>query len=140
MLEHTLSEEEHSQIVQTIEMFEVITQTQPDDYQSLEILKEAYQKVGRADDSLKTSRRLAEACFEGGVRRVVHVSSLGASESAPSMYLRSKARGGTTSLIRLVVARGLRPCARTSARRCRSTGLLARAGLFVLGVLASAGP
>ncbi len=53
MLEHTLSEEEHSQIVQTIEMFEVITQTQPDDYQSLEILKEAYQKVGRADDSLK---------------------------------------------------------------------------------------
>jgi NADH dehydrogenase len=38
-------------------------------------------------------RRLAEACFAGGVRRVVHVSSLGASESAPSMYLRSKARG-----------------------------------------------
>ena len=66
MLEHTLSEEEHSQIVQTIEMFEVITQTQPDDYQSLEILKEAYQKVGRADDSLKTSRRLAEAYFNVG--------------------------------------------------------------------------
>ena len=56
VLEHTLSEEEHSQIVQTIEMFEVITQTQPDDYQSLEILKEAYQKVGRAEDSLKASR------------------------------------------------------------------------------------
>lgn len=66
MLEHTLSEEEHSQIVQTIEMFEVITQTQPDDYQSLEILKEAYQKVGRTDDSLKTSRRLAEAYFNVG--------------------------------------------------------------------------
>ena len=66
MLEHTLSEEEHSQIVQTIEMFEVITQTQPDDYQSLEILKEAYQKVGRAGDSLKTSRRLAEAYFNVG--------------------------------------------------------------------------
>ena len=33
-----------SQIVQTIEMFEVITQTQPDDYQSLEILKEALSK------------------------------------------------------------------------------------------------
>ncbi|MEA2885374.1 MAG: hypothetical protein QOH32_4649, partial [Bradyrhizobium sp.] len=27
--------------MQTIEMFEVILQTQPDDYQSLEILKEA---------------------------------------------------------------------------------------------------
>jgi len=66
VLEHTLSEEEHSQIVQTIEMFEVITQTQPDDYQSLEILKEAYQKVGRGPDSLKTSRRLAEAYFNVG--------------------------------------------------------------------------
>jgi hypothetical protein len=66
VLEHTLSEEEHSQIVQTIEMFEVITQTQPDDYQSLEILKEAYQKVGRGADSLKTSRRLAEAYFGAG--------------------------------------------------------------------------
>ncbi|HEX8490779.1 MAG TPA: hypothetical protein VF626_07165 [Chthoniobacterales bacterium] len=66
MLEHTLSEEEHSQIVQTIEMFEVILQTQPDDYQSLEILKEAYAKVGRADDALKTSRRLAEAYFNVG--------------------------------------------------------------------------
>ena len=66
MLEHTLSEEEHSQIVQTIEMFEVITQTQPDDYQSLEILKEAYQKVGRADDSFRASRRLAEAYFSSG--------------------------------------------------------------------------
>lgn len=66
MLEHTLSEEEHSQIVQTIEMFEVITQTQPDDYQSLEILKEAYQKVGRKEDSFRTSRRLAEAYFGAG--------------------------------------------------------------------------
>lgn len=66
MLEHTLSEEEHSQIVQTIEMFEVITQTQPDDYQSLEILREAYQKVGRAADSLKTSHRLTEAYFSAG--------------------------------------------------------------------------
>jgi len=66
VLEHTLTEEEHSQIVQTIEMFEVILQTQPDDYQSLEILKEAYQKVGRAADSLKTSRRLAEAYFNVG--------------------------------------------------------------------------
>jgi tetratricopeptide (TPR) repeat protein len=66
VLEHTLSEEEHSQIVQTIEMFEVILQTQPDDYQSLEILKEAYAKVGRDADSLKTSRRLAEAYFNVG--------------------------------------------------------------------------
>ena len=33
--------DEQSQLAQTVEMFEVITQTQPQDYQSLEILKEA---------------------------------------------------------------------------------------------------
>ena len=67
MLEHTtLTEEERSQIVQTIEMFEVITQTQPDDYQSLEILKDAYQKVSKPDESLRISRKLAEAYFSVG--------------------------------------------------------------------------
>ena len=66
MLEHTLSAEEHNQILQTIEMFEAITQTQPEDYQSLEILKEAYTKIGRHDDSLKASRKLAEAYFNSG--------------------------------------------------------------------------
>ena len=66
VLEHKLSEEENSQILQTIEMFEVITQTQPDDYQSLEILKEAYFKVGRKEESVKISRRLAEAYFNVG--------------------------------------------------------------------------
>ena len=69
VLEHTSSssqEEERNQIVQTIEMFEVITQTQPDDYQSLEILKDAYGKIGRGDDALKTGRRLAEAYFNAG--------------------------------------------------------------------------
>lgn len=66
MLEHALSAEEHSQILQTIEMFEAITQTQPEDYQSLEILKEAYTKVGRHDDALRTSRKLAEAYFNAG--------------------------------------------------------------------------
>ena len=66
MLEHTLSEEERSQIVQTIEMFEVITQTQPDDYQSLEILKEGYRKIGRLDESFRVSRRLAEAYYNVG--------------------------------------------------------------------------
>ena len=66
MLEHTLTQEEHNQIVQTIEMFEVIIQTQPDDYQSLEILKDAYQKVKQPDESLRISRRLAEAYFGVG--------------------------------------------------------------------------
>jgi Type II secretion system (T2SS), protein E, N-terminal domain len=66
VLEHTLSEDEHNQIVQTIEMFEAITQTQPDDCGSLEILKEAYGKIGKHDDSLRVSRRLAEAYFGAG--------------------------------------------------------------------------
>jgi tetratricopeptide (TPR) repeat protein len=66
VLGHTLSEDEHSQIVQTIEMFEAITQTQPHDYQSLEILKEAYQKLGRSDEATRTSRKLAEAYFNSG--------------------------------------------------------------------------
>src|SRR6266699_1408972 len=47
-------------------MFEAITQTQPDDYQSLEILREAYQKVGRHEESWRVSRRLAEAYFNVG--------------------------------------------------------------------------
>src|SRR5216117_1446335 len=47
-------------------MFEVITRTQPDDYQSLEILKEAYTKLGRTEDTHRTSRKLAEAYFNVG--------------------------------------------------------------------------
>src|SRR5947199_10838649 len=47
-------------------MFEVITRTQPDDYQSLEILKEAYGKLGSRDDTLRPSRKLAEAYFNVG--------------------------------------------------------------------------
>ena len=37
--------------------------------------------------------RLARACAEHGVQRVVHVSALGADANAPSRYLRSKAAG-----------------------------------------------
>lgn len=66
MLEHTLSEEERSQILQTIDMFEVIAQTQPDDYQSLGILKEAYQKLGNTAEAVRISRRLAEVYFNIG--------------------------------------------------------------------------
>ena len=57
----TLNPGEESQLLQTIEMFEVITQSQPQDYQSLEILKEAYLKLAREDDVINTSRRIAQA-------------------------------------------------------------------------------
>jgi tetratricopeptide (TPR) repeat protein len=66
VLEHPPSPEEQAQILQTIEMFEVITRTQPDDYQSLEILKEAYIKLGRMEETLQTARKLAEAYFNVG--------------------------------------------------------------------------
>ena len=38
-------------------------------------------------------QRLVKACHGAGVKRVVHVSALGASANAPSRYLRSKAAG-----------------------------------------------
>jgi tetratricopeptide (TPR) repeat protein len=57
----TLSSSEEAQLTQTIEMFEVITQSQPQDYQSLEILREAYVKLGREMDVINTSKRIANA-------------------------------------------------------------------------------
>src|SRR2546423_10540486 len=62
----TLSESEEAQLGQTIEMFEVITQSQPQDYQSLEILKEAYSKLGRQKDVVGTSKRIAQAYVHMG--------------------------------------------------------------------------
>lgn len=57
---------EENQLAQTIEMFEVITQSQPLDYQSLEILKEAYSKLRREPDVIRTSKRIAEAYVQLG--------------------------------------------------------------------------
>lgn len=62
----TLSPNEEAQLAQTIEMFEVITQSQPQDYQSLEILKEAYSKLGREKDVIGTSKRIAQAYVQMG--------------------------------------------------------------------------
>jgi tetratricopeptide (TPR) repeat protein len=62
----TLSPSEEAQLAQTIEMFEVITQSQPQDYQSLEILKEAYSKLGRQADVIGTSKRIAQAYVQMG--------------------------------------------------------------------------
>jgi len=62
----TLTPGEEAQLGQTIEMFEVITQSQPHDYQSLEILKEAYSKLGREKDVIGTSKRIAEAYVQMG--------------------------------------------------------------------------
>ena len=62
----TLTTSEEAQLSQTIEMFEVITQSQPQDYQSLEILKEAYSKLNREKDVIQTAKRIAQAYAQSG--------------------------------------------------------------------------
>jgi hypothetical protein len=62
----TLNPGEEAQLQQTIEMFEVIVQSQPMDTQSLEILKEAYTKLGRDQDVVSTSKRIAQAYLQQG--------------------------------------------------------------------------
>jgi tetratricopeptide (TPR) repeat protein len=62
----TFNPGEEAQLRQTIEMFEVITQSQPQDYQSLEILKEAYLKLNMENEVIQTSKRIAEAYVQLG--------------------------------------------------------------------------
>lgn len=62
----TLTPSEEAQLQQTVEMFEAIAQSQPHDYQSLEILKEAYMKLGRDSDLLDASKRIADAYVQLG--------------------------------------------------------------------------
>ncbi len=66
MATQTLNPGEEAQLQQTIEMFEVIVQSQPSDCQSLEILKEAYSKLGREQDVINTSKRIAQAYVQQG--------------------------------------------------------------------------
>jgi hypothetical protein len=66
MMTAPVNTEEQEQILQTIEMFEVIVQSNPGDCQSLEILKEAYWKLGRQTDALNVTRRLADAYMQLG--------------------------------------------------------------------------
>jgi len=62
----TITADEESQLQQTIEMFEVVVQSQPNDCQSLEILKEAYTKLGREEEVISISKRIAQAYRETG--------------------------------------------------------------------------
>jgi hypothetical protein len=61
-----LSSEEQEQILQTIEMFEVITQANPQDCQSMDILKDAYQRVGKLAEALAITRKLADTYVDLG--------------------------------------------------------------------------
>jgi tetratricopeptide (TPR) repeat protein len=62
----SVTNEELDQILQTIEMFEVILQSNPEDCQSMEILKEAYWKLNRQKDALAITRKLADTYFALG--------------------------------------------------------------------------
>ena len=53
----TITPEEHEQILQTIEMFEVIVQANPQDTQSLEILRDAYLRLGQKKEMIATHTR-----------------------------------------------------------------------------------
>jgi len=61
-----LTQEERDELLQTVEMFKAIVQANPDDYQSLEILKEAYWKVGRQSEGLAVTRQLADTYMRLG--------------------------------------------------------------------------
>ncbi len=61
-----ISSEEQEQLQQTIEMFEVIVQASPQDSQSMEILKDAYFKMGKSAEALGISRKLADTYVELG--------------------------------------------------------------------------
>lgn len=54
-------------------------------------------------------QKIARACTATGVKRLVHLSSLGAAMDAPSMYQRSKARGETVVRESGLAATILRP-------------------------------
>ena len=62
----SLTSEEQEQLQQTVEMFEVITQANPQDTQSMEILKEAHAKLGQRPQALTVARRLAESHIQLG--------------------------------------------------------------------------
>ncbi|MDD2710327.1 MAG: hypothetical protein PHV34_20280 [Verrucomicrobiae bacterium] len=60
------SKEEQEQLLQTVQMFEVIVETSPNDVQSLEILKEAYLNLGQEASSIKTAKRIAKVYADMG--------------------------------------------------------------------------
>ena len=120
VLEHTLSEEEHSQIVQTIEMFEVITQTQPDDYQSLEILKEAYRKIGQARRVVADLAPAGRGLFQ---RRFLHAR---ACRNAKSFCSRNRTRPDILAMLGEIETR-LQASGQAIANAGAKTGLIATA-------------
>ena len=79
----TISNEEQEQLLQTIEMFEVITQANPQDCQSMEILKDALYRVGKPQESLMIARKLADTYVELGQYSAAMLEYEGILQKAP---------------------------------------------------------
>ncbi len=62
-----LTPQEKRQLEATAETFEGLVKQIPNDYQALEILKEAYERLGRPEDVLRVSKQLAAALEENGM-------------------------------------------------------------------------
>lgn len=75
--------DEQEQLLQTIEMFEVIIQANPDDYQSLDLLREAYAKLGRHDDVRRITLLKAAACLRLGQLDAAHAAVCALQASDP---------------------------------------------------------
>ncbi len=76
-------QEEREQILQTVEMFEGLVQANPQDCQSLEILKEAYQRLGLLDETLRTAQRLGAAYQQLGQLSLAMLELEGVLQLAP---------------------------------------------------------
>lgn len=66
MAKPRVSQAEYERLLQTVQMFEEVARTQPNDIQSLEILKEAYLNLGRDAESVATSKKIARAYLSAG--------------------------------------------------------------------------
>ncbi|XHR29956.1 MAG: hypothetical protein ACFUZC_05245 [Chthoniobacteraceae bacterium] len=62
----TLTPDEREELVQTVAALKTYTETNPDDDQSLEILKDAYWKLGDAAEGLRITHKLADAYLRQG--------------------------------------------------------------------------
>ena len=76
-------QEEREQILQAVAMFEGLVEANPQDCQSLEILKEAYQRLGLSEETLRTAQKLGAAYQELGQLSLAMLEWEGVLQLAP---------------------------------------------------------
>lgn len=97
-----LTADEEALALQTIEMFEVISESNSLDYESLEILKEAYFKLSRQKEAINTSKRIGDAYAQTGKMSSAILEYESVLHSAPddsdALNALAKIQGDTTQL------------------------------------------